>query len=81
MADLDLYEVPVRGHTTTMRLTAEDAKALYGDQAKKVGPVEPTVPNPAPRPPWAVEADEDGNVVESDEKQAPPPRNKARSSK
>lgn len=36
MADLKTYEVTVNGHTTTMRLTDEDAKA-YGDDARPVG--------------------------------------------
>jgi len=47
MADLKTYEVTVNGHTTTMQLSEEDAKA-YGDNARPVGGgTAPTQPAPA----------------------------------
>lgn len=72
MADLHLYEVPHRNHTATLRLSEEDAKALYGDKAKKVGSVAETKPEPVAVPSHAVDP-------ESDEKAAAAPRNKSRS--
>lgn len=88
MAELHLYEVPHRNYTATLKLTAEDAEMIYGDRAKKVGDVEPAEPQPVQRPPWAVDADETGAVVEDaendaevPEKRAAPARNKARHTK
>lgn len=85
MADLDMYDVTVRGLTTQMKLSADDA-AGFGDAAKKVGKVKPAEAQPAPTQPWAAEVDESGAVVESGdepvaEKKAPPARNKARTTK
>lgn len=88
MAELHLYEVQHRNHIATLKLTEEDAEA-YGDLAKKVGDVKPAGPQPVQRPPWAVEVDDLGAPVddpaddegETPAKQAPPARNKARSTK
>jgi hypothetical protein len=71
VADLDLYDVPVRGHVTQMKLTKEDAE-LYG--AKKVGSVKPAEPQPVSRPPYAVDADED----EEPQEKSASSRNKSR---
>lgn len=82
MADLYLYEVPVRGHVTTMKLSAEDAEALYGDAAKRVGPAKLAEAQPVSRPPWdtgEVRDPADDSSTEAgvaDEKKAPAPRNK-----
>ncbi len=87
MAELHLYEVPHRNHIATLKLTAEDAEMIYGDRAKKVGEVEQAEPQPVQRPPWAVDADDTGAVVENvedddaGEKRAAPARNKARHTK
>lgn len=82
MAELGLYEVPVRGHTTVMKLSEEDAKALYGDDAKRVGDAKKAEPQPVGRPPYDTgevkdPADQDDDD-KSDVKKAPSPRNKAR---
>lgn len=75
MAKLDLYEVPHRGHTAVLKLSEDEAKSVYGDRAKKVGSVAQAEPQPVTRPPYAVDADDD----EPQEKAAPAPRNKSRS--
>lgn len=65
MAELHLYEVPMRyGVTTTMKLSAEEAKTLYGDAAKKVGTTKPGEVQPVSRPPHATNA---SDVVERPE--------------
>lgn len=82
MADLALYEVAVRGHKTTMKLSADDAERHGG---KKVGEVKKAEPQPVTRPSYAndssaveSEATPSQAEVEADEKKAPPARNKAR---
>ncbi|MBW0088237.1 hypothetical protein I4I73_03280 [Pseudonocardia sp. KRD-184] len=77
MAKLDLYEVPHRGHTATLKLSEDEAEALYGDRAKRVGPAAQVEPQPVPRPPYATDDSDDAEPVPA-EKQAPAPRNKAR---
>ena len=62
MAKLDLYEVPIRNHVTTMRLSEEDAKAYRerdGLNIKKLGPAEAGQRQDVTAPSHAV--DEDGN--------------------
>lgn len=88
MAELHLYEVPHRNHVATLKLTEEDAEAIYGGKAKKVGDVKPASPQPVQRPPWSVEVDELGAPVddpaeldETPAKHSAPARNKARTTK
>jgi hypothetical protein len=84
VADLHVYEVPVRGHKTTMKLSEEDAKALYGDDAKRVGEAKKAEPQPVTRPPYDTgevkdPADQDdAKKAEPESKKAPAPQNKAR---
>lgn len=75
MAELFLYEVPHRNYTTIMKLSADDAEQLYGDEAKQIRPAAPAVVPPTPTQPWAVDPD----APDAGEKKAPPTRNKARS--
>jgi hypothetical protein len=79
VADLALYEVPHRDHTMTVKLSAEDAEALYGDQAKKIGEVKKAEPQPVSKPPYAAPVPEPGESLVTSEKKSPPPRNKTRS--
>lgn len=81
MADLFLYEVPHRNSTTIMKLSADDAEQIYGDEARKIRPAAPAVVPPTPTQPWAVDPDapEAGGDGGDGEKKAPPTRNKARS--
>lgn len=84
MADLYLYEVPHRGHKTVVKLSEEEAKALYGDNAKKVGPARKAEAQPVARPPWdsgEVRDPADDSSTEAGvagEKRAAAPKNKAR---
>ncbi len=79
MADLGLYDVTVRGFVTQMQLTKDDAESLYGDDAKKVGNVETTDPEPVSKPSFGDGlVEEDGDSKPADAKQAAPARNKAR---
>lgn len=77
MAELALYDVRVRGHVTQMKLSKEDAERLG---ATRVGEVKPAEPQPVPRPPYATDDSDDPADAEPvpAEKQAPAPRNKAR---
>lgn len=76
MAELDLYDVTVRGTVTQMKLTEYDAATLDG---KKVGSVKGAEPQPVTHPPYAEPVPEPGeSLVRSGEKKAPPARNKAR---
>jgi hypothetical protein len=64
-----------------MKLTAEDAEALYGDKAKKVGDAKKAEPQPVGRPPYdtgEVKDPADQDAEKADEKKAPAPKNKAR---
>lgn len=60
MADLNLYEVGVRKHTTTMKLSDEEAQAFkdQGVSVKKAGTVEPAERQPVTAPPYAVDEDD-----------------------
>jgi len=88
VADLGIYEVPHRNHTATVKLSAEEAKELYGDAAKKVGDVKKAEPQPVTRPPWdsgdVKDPADDEKLVSSrhargeDAKKAPSPHNKSR---
>ena len=63
MADLNLYEVGVRKHTTTMKLSDDEAQAFedQGVSVKKLGNVEEAKRQPVTAPPYAV--DEDGKEL------------------
>ena len=65
MAELNLYEVPVRNNmTTTMQLSDEDAEAFKerdGLDIKKVGSVKQAERQDVTAPPYAV--DGDGNKL------------------
>lgn len=78
MANLDQYEVGVRGHTTRMQLSAEEAQAFKdeGVHCKKVGSVEPAQRQDVTAPPYAV--DEDGKDLP---KTAPGVRQRSRQPK
>lgn len=78
MADLNLYEVGVRKHKTTMKLSDEDAQAFKdeGVHCKKVGSVEPAQRQDVTAPPYAV--DEDGKDLP---KTAPGVRQRSRQPK
>lgn len=67
MADLGMYEVGVRNHTTLMQLSDEDAKAFkdQGISVKKQGKVEQAERQPVTAPPYAV--DEDGKDLPESE--------------
>lgn len=82
MAKLDLYEVPIRNHVTTMKLSEADAKAFRerdGLTIKKVGSVEPAQRQDVTAPPHAV--DEDGKDLPQSEpgvrRRGRQPKNKA----
>ena len=84
MAELFLYEVPHRNYTTIMKLSADDAEQLYGDEAKQIRPAAPAVVPPTPTQPWAVDPDapaegEADGGSETGAKKASPTRNKASS--
>jgi hypothetical protein len=67
MAELNRYEVQVRNHTTTMRLSDEDAKALKerdGLTVKKLGEAKQQDRQDVTAPPYAV--DEDDKPLPSD---------------
>lgn len=65
VAELHQYEVQLRhGVVTTMKMSAEDAKLLYGDAAKKVGTTKPGEVQPVSRPVHATNA---SDVVERPE--------------
>lgn len=78
------YEIPVRGHTTTVKLTPDEANELYGDQAKRVGSVKRAEPQPVGEPPYAQEVPPAGeSTVPTDDgdraaKRRAPTANKAR---
>lgn len=77
------YEVPVRGHKTTVQMTADEAKEMYGSDAKRVGSVETTDPEPVSQPPWATPVPPAGESEVPDEDVEPRPKargaaNKAR---
>lgn len=86
MAELDMYEVTVRGgYVTRMKLSKDEAETL---DAKKVGAVAQAEPQPVGRPPYEEPVPEAGESLvrsdagkHSDEKQPPAARNKARSTK
>lgn len=64
MSKLDLYEVQHRGHTTTMKLSAEDADAYRdrdGLRVKKLGPAKPAERQDVTAPTHAV--DEQGEPL------------------
>ena len=63
MADLNLYEVQVRNHTTTMQLSDADVQAFkdQGVSVKKAGTVEPAQRQDVTAPSYAV--DEDGKAL------------------
>lgn len=63
-----LYEVPVRGHMTVMKLTADEAKDLYGNDAKRIKPVKRAEPQPVGKPPYAVEPPAPGESEMPDER-------------
>lgn len=81
MAKLNLYEVPVRNHVTTMQLSDDDVKAYKdrGVDITKVGSVEPAQRQDVTQPPHAV--DEDGNDLPESEpgvrRRGRQPKNKA----
>lgn len=82
MAELSLYDVPHRNSTMRVKLSAEDAELIYGDQAKKIGEVDPAQAQPVSRPPYEqrVPAAGESDPSTGDEvKKAPVRRNKARS--
>lgn len=73
VAELHVYEVPLpSGITTTMKLSAEDAKAQYGDQAKKVGDAKQGEPQPVSRPVHATNASDVTERPELPEDEAKP---------
>lgn len=76
MAELNLYDVTIRGFVTQMQLSDEDAELLYGDDAKKVGKVETTTPEPVAVPSFG---DDPESGEEPGEKRVASTRNKARS--
>lgn len=76
MAELFVYEIPHRNFTTTVKLSEEDAEALYGDAAKKLGAAKPAEAQPV----WGPDLSDDDGDEPVEEKKAPPARNKARSS-
>jgi len=80
VAELFLYEVPHRGHTATVKLSEDEAKSVYGDDAKKLGAAKQGEVQPVTQPPYAVDVDSGDHLVTS-EKKAPPARNKARTTK
>jgi hypothetical protein len=67
MAELNLYEVQVRNHKTTMQLNDEDAQAFKDQdvEIKRVGSVEPQDRQDVIAPPHAV--DEDGKALPEQE--------------
>lgn len=67
MADLNLYEVQVRNHKTTMQLSDEDADAFkdQGVEITRIGSVEQTQRQDVSAPPHAV--DDDGNALPEQE--------------
>lgn len=93
MAELFVYEVPLRNGVTTMKLSEAEAEEQYGDAAKKLGSASQGEVQPVSRPPHATNA---SDVVERPElsedeaepaehlitsrtaKKAPAPQNKAR---
>lgn len=84
MAEKALYEVPHRNSTMVVKLTAEEAQALYGDDAKRVGDVKKAEPQPVGTPPYAEPVPAPGeSAVADEEPEAPKPKartaaNKAR---
>lgn len=64
VAELYVYEVPMRNGTTTMKLTEEHAKERYGDAAKRVGEARKVERQPVSSPVHATNA---SNVVERPE--------------
>lgn len=62
------YEVPSRNHSTmVVKLTPEEAEALYGDSAKRVGDARQAQPQPVGVPPYAGPVPAPGeSVVSSD---------------
>lgn len=69
MSKLDLYEVQHRGHTTTMKLSEEDAEAYRerdGLEVKKLGSAKPAERQDVTAPPHAV--DEDGEDLPEQER-------------
>lgn len=81
MADLNVYDVEVRGMTTQMKLSDEDAE-FYGDKAKKVGPAKKIEAQPVGKPPYATDEStqhpEGDKPDDKEEKAAPAPANKRR---
>jgi hypothetical protein len=70
VAELHLYEVPIRNSVTQMRLTEEDAKLHPG--AKKLGKAKQVEVQPVSRPPHATNASDVTERPELPEDEAEP---------
>lgn len=81
MADLNEYEVGVRGHTTKMQLSDDEAQAFkdQGVSVKKAGKVAPAERQDVVAPPYGL--DDEGNALPEDKagvrRRARTPRNKS----
>lgn len=78
-----LYKVPHRNSTMVVKLTAEEADALYGDAATRVGDARRAEPQPVGGPPYAEPVPPEGEsvVVDTAGDDDPAPKRRVASNK